>query len=180
MLWLIPVLAMAGGLGLFLANARVDQQAASAENLYKLSLPFIATDSASGSANASPTASPTATPSASPTTTPTSTPISTVTTTPQNASAQAKSMLLTLQDFPTGWTAGTATTGNRVFQNPMACPAVGAAPQEVGEASSGLFQSANRYVNMTEVVAIYATAGDASAALDFVKPQVECALPLGA
>ena len=164
MLWLIPALAMAAGLGLFLVSGQGERRAASAENLYKLAVPFVAADSASGSASAPPTTTATTTPKSAPTTT------------PQDAEAKAKAMLLTLDDLPRGWTNKPVTSPSAtLFGTATFCPAIANAPKELAFADTGLFDSSP--FSLSEIGAVFSSVADASLALDFVEPYYRCFIP---
>jgi hypothetical protein len=85
-----------------------------------------------------------------------------------SADSRAKSMLLTVGDFPLGW-AETAQPADDVSLS-TACPSP--KTDQIGRAESGAFSRGSTVV--TQSVAVYANAGAASAAVQELGNWVEC------
>jgi hypothetical protein len=93
----------------------------------------------------------------------------------KDETAFAKSMLLTAADFPSGWVETPNTTNDEA--NPLNAVCGKATEQgKTGRATSSDFAADANSPTISEVVIVFGTDGDASAAIDAVPALVDCAV----
>ncbi len=89
--------------------------------------------------------------------------------------AAAKSALLTVADFPTGWA---EKPNDKKGDSPLdKCQQDAVKKNQTGRAESGDF-SKDGNSTISESIAFYAADGDAQAAIELLRPQLECAVKL--
>ena len=94
--------------------------------------------------------------------------------TPVDETAFAKSMLLTVNDFPTGWTETPSSTNDG--ENPMEKECNPKQAGRTGRAETGDFSESEGAPSISESVLVFAKPNDAMAALDKTPSVVDCAI----
>ncbi len=94
--------------------------------------------------------------------------------TPVDETAFARSMLLTVDDFPTGWTETPSSTDNG--ENPMEKECNPKQEARTGRAETGDFSATDSASSVSESVLVFAKPADAMAALDKTSGIVDCGI----